>query len=83
MGRKVKLIVDVTELGRQGGRATAANRTPEERKAAAQLAVEARWAAYYAAHPDKLKAKLEREARKGKVKRGRPPQKKANPPAAP
>jgi hypothetical protein len=30
MGRKVKVVVDVTELGRLGGNATAANRTPEE-----------------------------------------------------
>ena len=81
MGRKVKLIVDVTELGRRGGRATAATRTPEERQIAARSAVEARWAAYYAANPDKLQAKLEREARKGKVKRGRPPQKETKPPS--
>ena len=37
-----------------------------------------RWAAYYAAHPDKLKARLEREARKGKVKRGRTTEKETN-----
>ena len=78
MGRKVKLIVDVTELGRRGGRATAANRSPEEREAAARRAIEARWAAYYATHPEKLKAKLEREARKGTAKRGRPPKKKGS-----
>ena len=73
MGRKVKVIVDVTELGRLGGRATAANRTPAERKAAALAAIQARWEAYYAAHPEKLQAKLEREARKGARPRGRPP----------
>jgi len=77
MGRKIKLIVDVTELGRLGGRATAANRSPEERETAARNAVEARWQSYYAAHPEKLQAKLEREARKGSRKRGRPPSKKA------
>ncbi len=76
MGRKIKLIVDVTELGRRGGHATAARRTPEERKAAARTAIEARWDAYYAAHPEKLKAKLEKAAQKGKVKRGRPPKQK-------
>jgi len=76
MGRKIKLIVDVTELGRLGGRATAANRSPKEREVAARCAVEARWDAYYAAHPEKLQAKLEREARKGIRKRGRPPNKK-------
>jgi len=59
MGKKVKVtrVVDVTELGRAGGHATAANRTPEERKAAARVAIEARWAAYYKLHPEKLKAK--------------------------
>lgn len=31
-------------LGRKGGKATAARRTPEERSAAARRAVEARWA---------------------------------------
>jgi len=76
MGRKVKVIVDVTELGRRGGQATAANRTPEERAAAARAAINARWDAYYAAHPEKLKAKLEREAKKGTRPRGRPPKKK-------
>jgi hypothetical protein len=76
MGRKVKLIVDVTELGRLGGRATAANRSPDQREAAARKAVKARWEAYYAASPEKLQAKLEREARKGTRKRGRPPNKK-------
>jgi hypothetical protein len=44
MGRKVKVVVDVTELGRLGGTATAANRTPEERSEAARKAVTARWA---------------------------------------
>jgi hypothetical protein len=32
----------------------------------------ARWDAYYAAHPEKLKAKLERQAMKGKATRGKP-----------
>ena len=59
MGRKI--VVDVVELGRKGGQATAANRTPAERKAAAALAIKARWDAYYKAHPEKLKAKKEKE----------------------
>jgi hypothetical protein len=42
MGKKV--VVDVTELGRAGGRARAANMTAEERSAAARAAVQARWA---------------------------------------
>jgi general stress protein YciG len=32
------------KFGRKGGKATAKNRTPEERKAAARKAVKARWA---------------------------------------
>jgi hypothetical protein len=31
---------------------------------------------YYQDHPEKLQARQEREAKKGKVKRGRPPKKK-------
>jgi hypothetical protein len=68
MGKKVTVtrVFDVTELGRAGGRATAANRTPQERKQASQSAAKARWEAYYAANPDKLKAKLAKK--KGKTK---------------
>ncbi len=33
-----------TELARKGGRAAAANSTPEERRARAKAAAEARWA---------------------------------------
>ena len=49
----------------------------DEASALAEGAAKARWEAYYAAHPEKLKAKLEREARKGKRPRGRPPKKQA------
>ena len=74
MGKKVRVVrvVDVTELGRKGGRATAAKRTPEQRKAAAQLAIKARWDAYYKAHPERLEAKrlLKRAERSGDGKRG-------------
>lgn len=70
MGKKI--LIDVTEAGRQGGAATAANRTAAERKAASEVAIAARWDAYYAANPDKLKAKLARDAKKGTVSRGRP-----------
>jgi len=72
MGKKVKVtqVVDVTELGRAGGKATAANRTPAERKAAGKKAVEARWKAYYKLHPEKLKAKKKRAGKKqGKARR--------------
>jgi len=46
MGKKVTVtrVIDVTELGRAGGHATAAARTPEERSEAARKAVNARWA---------------------------------------
>ncbi len=53
--------MDVTELGRKGGQATAANRTEAERKAAAQKAIEARWEKYYSEHPEKLAAKMARQ----------------------
>jgi general stress protein YciG len=38
--------VDVTELGRRGGTATAAARTPQQRSDAARKAVQARWERY-------------------------------------
>jgi hypothetical protein len=44
-------------LGRKGGKATAESLTKAERKESAKKAIEARWAAYYAANPDKLKSK--------------------------
>jgi len=57
MGKKVKVtrVVDVTELGRAGGKATAAARTAKERTAAAKKAVKARWDKYYKLHPEKRK----------------------------
>jgi hypothetical protein len=60
MGKKVKVtrIVDVTEMGRAGGRARAANLSASELSAAGRKAIKARWDAYYKAHPEKLKAKL-------------------------
>jgi hypothetical protein len=64
MGRKVKVTVDVTELGRLGGAATAANRTPEERQKAAKKAIKARWDAYYAAHPEKKRPAGKKKAGK-------------------
>jgi hypothetical protein len=55
MGKKIRVVIDVTERGRAGGRATAAGRTAEERKEVARQAAQARWAAYYAEHPEKRK----------------------------
>jgi hypothetical protein len=69
MGKKITRIIDVTELGRAGGKATAAGRTAKERKAASAMAIKARWDAYYAAHPEKLKAKLERAKKKAGKKK--------------
>jgi hypothetical protein len=73
MGRKV--VVDVTEIGRLGGQATAANRTAKERLDASRKAIKARWDAYYVAHPEKLKAKRERaqaaEGESGEIRSGR------------
>jgi hypothetical protein len=39
-----KITIDMTELGRAGGRARADRMTAEERSDAARLAVQARWA---------------------------------------
>jgi hypothetical protein len=71
MGKKVKVtrIVDVTEMGRAGGKARAENLTDAELSAAGSKAIKARWDAYYAANPDKLKAKLAKKAAKKRVKR--------------
>ena len=67
-----KKLIDPAEIGAKGGRKSRSYMSHDEATALAQKAARERWNAYYAAHPDKLKAKLEREARKGKVKRGRP-----------
>jgi len=69
MGKKVRVtrIVDVTEMGRKGGHARAAALSPEQRKAAARKAIEARWEAYYKAHPEKRKtARTGASRKKGK-----------------
>ena len=56
MGKKV--TIDVTELGRKGGRARAENLSDEQLSAIGRKAIKARWDAYYKLHPEKLKAKL-------------------------
>jgi hypothetical protein len=76
-GKRRRTLVDVAQIGSLGGSARAANLSADERREAGRHAVNARWEAYYAAHPDKLKAKLERESKKGQAKRGRSPKKKA------
>jgi hypothetical protein len=75
-GKKRGTLVDVAEIGRKGGLNSRINLDPEHAAELGRKAVNARWEAYYAAHPAKLRAKLEREARKGKLPRGRPPAKK-------
>jgi len=68
-------LVDTRKIGAKGGRARAANLSEKELKAASKAAAQARWEQYYRDHPEKLKARQEREARKtGKV--GRPPKAK-------
>jgi hypothetical protein len=57
MGKKVRIVLDVTELGRAGGRARAANMSAAERSASARAAAQARWA--------KVK-KLKRAAKRAK-----------------
>lgn len=51
-------LIDTAKIGRKGGKARAANLSSEELAAASRKAADARWAAYYKAHPEKLKAKL-------------------------
>jgi len=75
-GKRKRTLVDVAQIGSLGGSARAANLSADERREAGRQAVNARWEAYYAAHPEKLKARQEKEAKKGQAKRGRP-QKKA------
>jgi hypothetical protein len=68
-------LVDTKKIGAKGGKARAANLSAKELSAAGLAAVSARWEQYYRDHPEKLKARKEREARKtGKV--GRPPKAK-------
>lgn len=74
-GKKKRTLVDVAQIGSLGGSARAANLSQEELREASRKASNVRWDAYYAAHPEKLKAKLEREARKGTRPRGRPSKK--------
>jgi len=66
-------------MGAMGGKARAQNLSKAELSSSAANAANARWEAYYAAHPEKLKAKREREAKRaaGTLKRGRPPKKTA------
>jgi len=55
MGKKIRVTVDVDKLSRAGGHARAAAMTADQLSKAAKKASEARWAKYYAAHPEKKK----------------------------
>ena len=52
--------IHAAALGRKGGKNSRKN-LPDGGTALGQAAAKARWEAYYAAHPDKLKARKERE----------------------
>ena len=68
-------LVDTRKIGAKGGRNSRKYMDPDEAQELAQKAAGARWEQYYRDHPEKLKARKEREARKtGKV--GRPPKAK-------
>jgi hypothetical protein len=63
-------LVDTKKIGAKGGKARAANLSAKELSESARTAVNARWEKYYREHPEKLKARREREGRKtGKVRR--------------
>lgn len=55
MGKTITITLDVTELGRKGGKARAANLGPKKLRAASRKAANARWEKYYREHPDKQK----------------------------
>ena len=57
------ITVDTAKIGRKGGKNSRKN-LPDGGTALGQAAAKARWDAYYAANPDKLKAKLKRAKRK-------------------
>jgi hypothetical protein len=55
------------EWGRRMAKARAKSLTAKERKDIAKAAINSRWEKYYAAHPEKLKAKLEKDKTKKKA----------------
>jgi hypothetical protein len=71
MGKKVRITVDVTELGAKGGKARAAAMTAEERSAASANAINARWAEYYRLHPEKLEERKRRDAARAAAQKKR------------
>ena len=69
-------LVDTRKIGAKGGKARAARLSDQQLADSASAAARARWEQYYRDHPEKLKARKEREARKT-GKPGRPPKKAA------
>jgi len=61
-------LIDTAKIGKKGGDARAANLSADARSKSAGEASRARWAAYYKLHPDKLRAKLQREKEAAKQK---------------
>ena len=57
-------LIDTAKIGKKGGEARAANLSPKARSESAREASRARWDTYYREHPEKLKAKKNREAKK-------------------
>jgi hypothetical protein len=53
-------LVDTAKIGRKGGKNSRKN-LPDGGTALGKAAAKVRWDAYYKLHPEKLKAKLERE----------------------
>lgn len=56
--------IHAVKLGRKGGQNSRMFLDPAEATALGRKAVKARWDAYYEAHPEKLKEKQEKDARK-------------------
>lgn len=69
MGKKIRITVDVTEMGKLGGKARALALGPKGLSDAGRKAVQARWDAYYAANPDKLKTRRSGASRLKTTKR--------------
>jgi hypothetical protein len=62
-------LIDPVEIGAMGGKARAVKLSDRELSEGSSFAANARWDAYYEAHPEKLKARKEREA--GKKRRNK------------
>jgi hypothetical protein len=62
---KIPVLIDVAKAGSM----SRAHMSREEARKLGQNAAQARWDAYYADHPDKLKERQEREARKRRKKK--------------